>query len=161
MLTDNAGLIIAGMIRIPANNEFGFGGFILRTGTIVSLRTYAFNNSLNPFNLISGGGAQVGKGTTPATRQDFDIEDPFITAPESLVFATSPNGYVPASGIIQFPALLASTGAGGIITEVCRYVNWRSDTTQEKGTFMVAHDIISPSTFIIGQQIFVEHEIQI
>jgi len=55
---------------------------------------------------------QVGSGVTAATRADFDIETPFIVAPEDAPFDTAPGAY--GAGAIAVVAATIAGGAGTI-----------------------------------------------
>jgi len=105
---------------------------------------------------------QVGSGNTPATRQDFKLETPFGTSPESARFVCIPAGYNSGLGKITITGTLASTGGAGTINETTKEVRINQNTSPTNiQSFIFFRDNISPVAFIIGQQIVVDYEVLI
>jgi len=104
-----------------------------------------------------GSSIQIGKGTTPATRQDVKLEDPFVTAPESLKKATSNGGYNSGLGKVDFSSVIIAGGAGAISETVWFMAMHTSNFGQ---TNAWSRDLISPvANFIIGQTINVNYSL--
>jgi len=87
VILDNFGTLIAGLFRTPDSNRKdislkGSGGAIGTYSTYASTAGGVFNDT------DSGSTReplwQIGKGTTPATRQDFKIESGFTTPPPKI-----------------------------------------------------------------------------
>ena len=160
---DNFGIFLAGHI-VPITS----GSSRILTDVVGLTHTVRLiGNSSNKVWNDTGFGSlgdfiQIGKGSTPATRQDFKIEDPFTTAPESSRFVCIPAGYNSGLGKITISGTLGSTGGTGTITEVTKeqaMINTSNPTVLKNFCFF--RDNISPVNFIIGQSVFVSYEVLI
>jgi len=104
---------------------------------------------------------QIGKGLTSATRQDFNIGNPFVSAPEEDPFDTGFGGYNSGLGQVTVGGLLTPTGGAGAISETVLFAKWRhiGNTIND---FVLSRDNISPVVnFIIGQAVNVEYILQL
>jgi len=102
----------------------------------------------------------VGSGSTSPTRQDFFIQTPFGTAPESLFFASSNPVFNSGLGNFKNIGSITAGGAGTINESVLGAV-WL-DGLQVLRTWALFRDIISPAqSFIAGQSIALEYTIQL
>ena len=103
---------------------------------------------------------QVGKGITPATNIDTNIEDPFTNSPEQSRVNATPAGYNSGLGKIQVPALISNTGGSGSISEACLYGFYYSAPSDF--VVLLARSNVSPvANFISGQNINIEFEVLI
>jgi len=163
VFTDNVGIIIAGLFR-PRGSGIEETPDTLRdvNGTLFGVRTYGGNSSAN-FNVSAVTfTAQVGKGNTPATRQDIDIENPFSNGgvEDNQVGSLSGIYNVAQARIIMSTAIGATIGAGAI-TEVCKFITV-NDRFGGDHVIMVMRDIIDPPVnFIATNTINIENRIDI
>jgi len=133
-----------------------------KTGALINLRAIGAGTTFpqTGFGGI-GNSFQVGSGTTPPARTDFNIETAFVNAPENtnMFPATDP---VFNSGLGNFKMIASITGGGsGTISEsiwIGRFLN-TSNATNEYTFF---RDSISPAVpFIAGQTIALEYTVQL
>lgn len=99
-----------------------------------------------------GGQIKIGQGITAPARTDFDIETPFVTSPESLLTNVTAPFYDNTLFQIQFFSSLQAGGSGSI-SEIGFFCLWRDLTTGATRSYMLAHDLISPSVSFIANQI--------
>jgi len=107
------------------------------------------------FNITNNGGVgsiiRVGTGVTPATRQDFKIENLQQTL-------TSGNGgYNSGLGKIDIPAN-GTALSGFSITETVLEGIW-VDSFQGVDAYLLSHDVFNPISVIIAQTINVDYEL--
>jgi len=165
VILDNFGFFLAKVFRSPTTGA-NFTGFVLKRqlgGALFGTSLYNTNTNSTIFN--DGGvvrQAQVGKGTTPATRQDFAIESPFTNSPESAKNNSADGAFNSGLGLISQPTLISNTGGSGSITEVIKVISVRD---QQGGALNVPmaifRDSISPVSFINGESINIDHEVLI
>ncbi len=105
--------------------------------------------------------AQVGKGTTPATRQDVNIEDPFPDAPENSRRSSIVAGYNSGLGKITISTVITPTGGSGSVTEIVKIQGMIGANNTITGFHTFFRDNISPVGFIIGETINVSYEVLI
>jgi len=152
ILNDNWALMLGQLLS---------GGFsiMLRDITNVQFQTPVYSNT-NMFNKTTfnlGSQIQVGEGTLPATRTQFNINDPFPTVPENTRKNTGSGGWITGLGQVQVPMSFVA-GGSGVISETCLFNLWVSDNGFSLKTFMVSRDNISPTvSFSIGQSINVDY----
>jgi len=84
VMNDNLGIILAGLARAVSSGEKTSPLPIVATdGTSEFVKIYSANNVTKFTRLATQTNqTQVGKGLTPATRQDIDIENEFPSSPE-------------------------------------------------------------------------------
>ncbi len=159
VVNDNLGIIIAGLFRAPSalvktvvlknkdNNPVNINVFATDSG-----------NLFNDTNVsVAKARIRIGKGTTPATRQDFDIETPFSTSPESAWFnVIGTAGWNSGLGQISIGGGISATGSGAI-SESAYSTVWRAtDSAHHRSLF--SRDNISPVVnFINGETINVNY----
>lgn len=148
ILNDNYGNFIKGIVAqdtFSCNREDG------------GARTYfvkSTNQGYNMRNTSQGGvGAflKIGSGTTPATRQDTNIENQI----QGNITLAGTAGYNSGLGQISITGSLLATG-GGSITETALFNRWRASDSAHHNN-MISHDIIPPASFIVGQTITVNY----
>lgn len=154
---DNLGKLIAGIFRSPSTGLTTIN--LINTGGVSrGIRVYGNDNNI-VFNLNKSGAVQIGKGTTPPTRQDFNLENAFPNSPESVLKGvTLPHGYVSGLGKITIATLISPTGGAGSITETALTQFWQN-TGSNNERYLLFRDIISPVGFIIGQAINIDYEV--
>jgi len=159
---DNLGNLLAQTIRPPTSLETDTPAIFRNTvGVLVSFRIVANNNTTlwndnvtNP--VITETRVQIGKGTTPPTRQDFNIENPFTNGGvEDNSVKSQFSGYVSATGLINMATQLSPMAGAGTITEVVLFKHTRA------GVFLWYRNLITPSGFILGNTVNTNHEVQI
>ena len=74
---DNLGILLAGLFRPLSTGNKSVFGIINTAGASHEMVVYGDPSANNVFNEAGASRAQVGKGTTPPTRQDRNIESPF------------------------------------------------------------------------------------
>jgi len=118
---------------------------------------YNDTNGITPLSL--GSRVQVGKGTTPATRQDFNIENPFSNGGvEDNRNITGDGGYNNPLGKITIPTLITPVTSSGSISESVLFGTWRS-TAGVKNNVFSRDNILPLVNFIVGQSININYEL--
>ena len=153
---DNFGIFLAGHFRTLTG---GATDVTLKNiaGVDRSVRIYG-TNSQTCYNDLNDGTvndrAQVGKGLTPATRQDVSIESPFILAPESNEILSIIAGYNSGLGKIEISTVITPTGGSGAVSEVVKISSIIQLATANPESFAFFRDNVSPvANFIIGETI--------
>jgi hypothetical protein len=157
--TDNAGLLIAELFRPPST---GTSNHVMQDidGGFQSIRLYGSSNSTQSmFRSVYNSYMQIGKGSSVKTRQDFAIEDPFSNAPESGLNFSAQSGYINGSGLVTIGVTIAPTGGSGTITESVKISSCTTNAVTIK-FFCYFSDSVPPATFIAGQSIFLEYQLQ-
>lgn len=162
--TDNFGILFASIFQVPST---GSPAFQMKntTGGFPSFQGYKdrdFDDHWNQTNPNPQSYAQVGKGSTPATRQDFQIENPFTNGGvEDNKKLTSLFGYNSPLGKITIQTGISPTAGSGTITEVVKinqFVNTNGITISD---IVMTRDNPTPTGFISGKSINLEHIIEI
>jgi len=157
VVNDNLGLIIAGIFQIPttASKQIDLVDIngVTKDVRPIGSSTVALMNHSNPA-LCRG---QVGKGTTPATRQDENIENPFTNGGvEDNPQLMSVFGYNSALGKVTSSVPITPTTGAGAISEVVMTIRL-NDNTGNPFDFLITRDIVNPVVnFIIAQTINTE-----
>jgi len=153
LLSDNFGIFLAFLFGGGSNNQN-------LTDITNSLATISFQGSSTNFNstiVAVGTQIQVGKGLSTPNRQNFNIESPFTTSPESTIKNTGAGGW--NSGLGQVSASMIPFGAGGAgaISETAFF--WvMANVVGAQKTFLMSRDLISPvANFILGETINVNY----
>lgn len=106
----------------------------------------------------TGGAFQIGSGLTPPARLDFKTENPFVSAPESLITSEVGNGvYSSATGrIIGIATQISPTTGSGTINESCFFQVLNSKN------YLISRDSISPAvTFTPAKTITIDYTWQL
>ena len=135
-------------------------------GGTFSYSTYSDIGFPQKFNLTSGVPLseqgvklQVGQGTTPPVRTDFDLETDFATVPENALFAVTTPVWNSSLGNFKDTGSIVAGGSGTINESILAMI-WRTTTGVVK-TLILYRDIISPGqSFIAGQSIALEYTSQ-
>lgn len=142
-------------------DNFGewFGAFVFPTtpinmvdtgGVTVVVNMWSSGSTWNTIGTV-GTKIDVGKGTTPATRQDFDIEN-FLQTLNS-----SNGGFNSPAGQVDIPATIPSNFSD-LISETALYGVWNSTTGVKD--LLISHDNISPSvSVLLGQTVNVDYKL--
>ena len=159
IIVDNFGKWWAGMAG--ANNATVV--FQITSGANVNFKSRG--TVFNPYNFSlgepCGGSIQVGNGVTPVTRQDFNIESPFVSAPESVALTTPNGGYNSGLGQVSYGVNIGATGSSGLVSETATIMRW-TDLADLDRSVLIFHDNISPTvSFIAGNFINVNYIIQL
>jgi len=161
VVLDQWGLIFAQMFRPPSAGTSPTFNVNETTG---SLRTFRFwGNHSGLLYMFRGGRnkAQVGKGVSIVTRQDFGIENPFTNGGvEDGAVNSAFGGYNNALGRLQFSTQITPTGGSGSVTEVIKITGF-SDSGGTVRELAMFRDVVSPVAFISGETITVTHEVVI
>jgi len=152
LLTDNFGNFLKGILGIQSFDMNDLSN--LSKNYVIPSGTVAYN-MLGIGSL--GTNIRVGKGTTPATRQDFNIENPFTTSPESLAFQLAGvGGWNSGLGQVSIQGAITA-GDSGAISETILIQQFRNFNIGI-GTSVFSRDNISPVVnFIVGQTINVNY----
>ncbi len=146
ILLDNYGNFIKGLIA-----QDGFTT-VEDSGGAESFNMKSQNAGYNMANGDTlGAFLKIGSGITPATRQDFNIEN--IIQSQFNLAGTA--GYNSGLGQISITGSIVATG-GGSITETGLFNRWRGSDSSHHN-IMISHDIIPPASFIVGQTITVNY----
>ena len=165
LILDNFGILLAGLMRAPVDAEKEVT--LTDTGntgqTVGAYGTYAANTQhFNYFDAAypTGTRVQVGAGTTPAARADYDIETAFIVAPEDDLFDSGTGSY--GAGSISVAGAITAGGAGTIneILFTGRWI-WQGGSAT-LADFALFHDIlVSGEAFVLGNTITVAYTINL
>jgi len=159
---DNLGLLLAGIFRNASTGNGQVFNLKATNGAVYSTRIYATQGDTNRSNFDGAlRQVQIGKSSTPVTRQDFKIGDPFPDSPESSLNNCIDGGYNSGLGKISQTCLISTTGGAGTITEVIKAFRIRDQFTQSGRTLIMFRDLITPENFIAGESINVEYEVLI
>jgi len=132
---------------------------VLASRIIRIFATEGFTGRYNFETFVSE--TQVGKGLTPATRQDIAIENPFTNAPEDTFFINGLAGYNSGLGKITAPASIAPTGGSGDISELIFVITIRATNASNFRCLMTRDIVFPPVSFISGKTINTALEILI
>jgi len=148
---------MAGLFRQPSTVSTTLvAGFKSTAGVLFSANLYK-TESGNGLFAVRDNTIQIGKGTTPPTRQDFKLETPFTNGGiEDNKVLSGSYGYVAGSGIANQGTIISPTTGSGSITEVVKYFNGMSS---HECIFM--RNVITPVAFLGGDSINVEEEVLI
>ena len=159
VLSDNLGKILAGHFRSPISNS-AINVTLKDTGGVDRVTSIYITNSSIRWN-NGGMFVRIGKGTTPATAQDIELENPFSNPPESNRVGTFSSSYIVGSGQIQQASLFSNMGASDSITEVVQQIDIR-DTGNIVREIQLSRIIINPPVaFLLGQAVNLVHEMNI
>jgi len=176
IINDNWGKMLASQFCVPTNvfNDsrcwIGQGtGLRGTTGTYVGTVAghsayYGSNQSDSAFNQDDGGSSyfQIGSGLTAPTETDYEVETPFVSAPEAnKTLQVGVGGYSPSIGRVSQGTNIGPTLGGGTINELCLFSLW-NNSQGTAGFFMTSRDAISPGVdFVTGETIFAQYFWQI
>jgi len=166
LILDQFGKCLAGLFRGSQAGDGAQPTNVKDAGAGLNTMKMYFTSGI-VFNLVStvplgelGTIIQVGKGTTPPTRTDFDIESDFTTPPEQNLFIPADPVYNSGLGNFKNAGSIVA-GGSGTINESILGVIWKNSANGVK-TFILYRDIISPAqAFIAGQNIFLEYTTQL
>ena len=158
---DNFGLLMRAHFVViqTANAGASSATLIDENGTSRGLSVYGRHTTAK-YNNQNRDSAQVGKGTTPATRQDEKIENPFTGGVESVKQLSAVAGYLIPQAKMEVQTLITPTLGSGIITEVVKFVRWQSGAVNFE--FAIFRDVdpdFTPVGFIAGQSINLANEV--
>jgi len=106
-----------------------------------------------------GTSCRIGKDDTAASRTDYNVKDPFTTAPESGYVGTTPGSWASGQGLISFSAII-SAGGSGTIKENAIFYNRYDNGTSSQYYFAIFRNILSPGvSFSAGDTILVSYGI--
>jgi len=163
VLTDNVLVFIAGACHPNVGgNRFTPMGMRDINGNIFRMLIYSGINSNNLNVSAVAKTGQIGKGLTPPTRQDQNIENPFTNgggAPEDTPQNSINASYNNGSEKIEMVTTIIA-GGNGSITEVCKFTTVNDGDTGQDRIVMLTRDLLPvPVAFISGQTINILHEV--
>jgi len=160
LILDQFGLFLAGVFKFFSPS---FLAITLKDAGATSNNIRIYNTGGLFNNMVSDSGVNllIGSGNTAPTRQDFEIETFFGTAPESTPFSAVSNP-VFNSGLGNFKvAGIITAGGSGTINESVLSGLWQNNVSSIK-RYVLFRDIISPAvSFIAGQSIALEYTVQL
>jgi len=161
VFTDNFGRMLTGIFTPPSTTPNTITGLKDITGSTETIQSRGLPTDADNFNQAITNLIQVGKGSTPATAQDFEIENPFTNGgAEDNKNNVNNGGVDKPNGTITYGAQINPTAGAGAITEVCYFMTMNNSSGVAK-TFLMWRNIITPQVnFIAGQAINIDSEIQ-
>jgi len=160
VMLDNIGKVLALLFRAPTTAILDQSGFQDFNDVNITLRIYG-TSANNTFNKVASDGTiKIGAGSSVVTRQDFNVEIPFIVSPESTFVVASTGGYNSGLGLVTMNGLISNLGGSGTITEVTRNCNWLNSSGVTK-TLAIMRDLPTPAPFVAGESVNVNHEVSI
>ncbi len=159
VFTNNVGRIFSGLFTTPFVGIGGNRNFVDTNGNIVVSPVITASSN----NIFQGGGytIQIGEGTTPATNLDFNIEDPFQNAPESLPFGQAGIIYIEDSGEYTQASTLTNLQEAGAISEVVTIGTGKIEGGAVRSFLMIRNNIDPVVNFIIGETVNLETKVTI
>lgn len=157
VLLDPCGFLLAGVFRNPTSSTKVVPQ--VQACFIYGVNTVGANGKFNRTNLRQ---TQIGKGTTPVTRQDNSIDVPFTSSPENGLVTAQNMAYLVGLSLIEASTLISPTGGSGLITEAIR--SFRVWFPAGGGSFvnrLMIRDVFAGVSFNSGEAIFITHEVQI
>lgn len=157
VLLDPAGFLLAGVFRTPSGSTKRVPQ--VQNCFIYGVNTVGVNGKYNRTNLRQ---TQIGKGTTPVTRQDNSVDVPFTSSPENGLVNAQDMAYLSGLAKIQASTLISPAGGSGLITEAIR--SFRVWFDAGGGSFvnrLMTRDVFDGVSFISGEAIFISHEVLI
>ncbi len=156
VLLDNFGILLAGLMRTP-------------TTLVANPKISMVDNTgvSRLFDLYSGGAgffrsgstlAQVGDGNTAVTKQDFTVDNAFLNAPENVLVSSALWGITGEK--TQTQTSINGVNENGTVREVILAKNGR-DTSNVARNIVLARDLTNEFSFIIGENILVEHTLEL
>jgi hypothetical protein len=156
VFTDNVGLIFAGLMRAPVIAVTSIAVLKDVSGNVANFRVIT-NSTFNVFS--DPVKIQVGKGSTPANPQDFQIEEAFLLPPESDLKLMTASVFVANSNEIVQNANINNVQGSGTIAEVITTTRG-SDTGNALHTFMLTRNNVNPVIpFIATENINMETKV--
>ncbi len=170
LLSDNFGEILAAWHRNPTTSAKTVS--LINTSNAANLFNVHWRQFGGTTNNYSGmwtsiigapnGGIQVGQGTTPAVRTDFDIETPFANGglEDGRVVTQNPV-YDNVNFRVQMAINFNATG-GGDISESVLLNRYLKALPRALHIMLMSRDIITPVVnFIATQSVFVQYTLQL
>ncbi len=159
VLTDNFGIMFAGLFTVPSTNSDTITGMKDITGSIETIQVKGSSNDQKNFNQSMLNQIQIGKGSTPPNAQDFNIESPFTNGGVEDLRGNVGNGGLdkPLAKILYGAQINPTFGTGGI-REVCYFLRMRNSNAVDK-TFLMMRNVIPLVSFIAGQAINIDSEV--
>lgn len=158
VFTSGFGLVFAGIM----NGHTTQAGIVDTSGmarTVIIYNTDA-ENSKN-FMTAPTKQWQIGKGITPPTPLDFNIETPMGSAPESGIQTLAVANYIIDSGTITQTGFISNLGSSDSFTEICFYTSLK-DSGGTQRTIMISRVLVSPpQAFLAGNRLDIEHLVNI
>ena len=160
LITDNWGELLAAIHgpfttarTFSGLNDVGNGGpFTIRVWRAASGNSWDRNFRTQ---------IQVGSGSSPVARTDFNIETAFGSGIESTRVPSNSGGYNATLGQVKVSANISPTTGGGTVTESCMFWDITDDASILR-TYLMSHDLIAPGVvFLAGQSIVPEYTYQL
>jgi len=156
VLNDNFGKVLAFIFRPPSvGNGLSFQ-MVNTGGTLFNVHLYGLNGNTGRLNhpaLTSR--TKLGDGTTPATRQDFNVESELNDVPEKNDFNNNQAGYNSGLGKVSIASSVSPTGGSGAVTESINIQIYNNELGGNNNCILT-RDVFSPVNFISGKTINVE-----
>ncbi len=159
--TNNMGVLMSAIFPLNSGTGDQFrSGMIDITNTPQTIKIKGFSSDQELFNTVMAGNfVQIGKGSTPSLRTDFNIESPFTNGGvEDNQIPTGVGGFTDGNNKILYTTQINPTAGSGSIREVCYFLTLRNSSAINK-TFLMMRDIIPLIGFIAGQSITIENEV--
>lgn len=125
-----------------------------------ALRASGGNRYTQVVTFAGGTQIQVGSGSTPPDRTDFNVETAFASAPENGRGSTGAGGYNSSLAQVQVARSIGATGGSGTINESCLFGVWVNTANVTK-IIMIARDAISGVGFVAANFINVTYTWQL
>lgn len=163
IVNDNFGTLLAKCFRnLDAVRETA----TLLDITNTSRTVYTYGNHQNT-NFIPFNGSfstavdnmiQVGSGTTPPTRSDYNVETAFANSgPEDSKQSANDGSYIVNANMIQIAGIIGPTTGGGTVNEICLYGGYPvPPATVTERFFLLSRDAVT-ITFSAGNSIGVSY----
>ncbi len=162
ILSDNWGEFLKGILTsnqtVSLTDDAGTPRSVqLGGGVSGNLNPYNVNN--NPAGQV-GSICRIGKGTTPATRQDISIETAFTNGGiEDGTISTGSGGFNVGLSQIDIPCVISPLAGSGAISETGLFTRWHY-VGGANARFLITRDNISPVVnFIAGQAVNIDYKL--
>ncbi len=153
LLTNIFGAAFSGMLNGGGNVDRGISD---ENGVVRFIRLNSTTSNRYTNNSFGGNGVrmQIGRGNSIA-RSDFNLDDPFVVAPESQKFEVNSGGWLSGSQTVVVNGLLSGVTTSDSIGECALWGLWLRDNTASSH-FLLSHDAAGGS-FSSGQNVNVTY----
>ncbi len=168
LILTNFGMWIVGVVGRQTGSAFPFindagslTGTLPRFNGLDEFQAFAtrYADNITGVNKSVGWNFQLGKGSTPPARDDFNIETPLDDSPENGVPGALQGVFSEVNGTFTTGVTFGGATGSGSVSEIGLFTRMANEKrlSPTSWRFMMVHDLISPVVnYLPGQSINVE-----
>ncbi len=151
------------LVQMTINDNTGTPRIVSVRGNEGTSRNLWYRLNVGGSFVSTGSSIQVGQGTTPPARSDFDVETAFANGgPEDTSGGVNVSVYNSTLGRVTVSRTIGPTAGAGTVTEAGHFMGLLAPTEAFLRRYLMYHDAVSPGvSFILGQNINVFYTAQI